>query len=63
MKMKQQQVERTNGFILSFLVGQTTAKVPIGPEGSWERAGVLLGLLPNGRSRLIYSENGHHGIS
>ena len=44
----------------AFLVGQTAAKAPTGPEGSWER---VQGLLPNGQSRLIGSENGWHGIS
>jgi hypothetical protein len=45
-----------------FLVGQTTAKAPTEPEGSWEWA-PLLGLLSNGRSKLIGSENRRHGIT
>ena len=36
--MKQQRVGRINGFVLGVLVGRTTAKVLIGPEGSWEWA-------------------------
>jgi hypothetical protein len=38
MKMKQQRVERTKLY-WNFLVGETTAKVLTGPEGSWEWAG------------------------
>jgi hypothetical protein len=41
MKMKQlvgrMKIERTNGFVLGFLVGPTTANEPIGPRGDGER--------------------------
>ena len=45
-----------------FLVGRTTAKSLIGPEGSWEQAMRFLGLLPNRRSKLISNENGRDEI-
>ena len=46
-----------------FLVGRTAAKAPTGPEGELGTGRALLGLLPNGQSRLIGSENGRHEIS
>jgi hypothetical protein len=61
--MKQQRVGRTNGFVLGFFSWSNHRQGADRARGELGMAGVLLGLLPNGRSRLIGSENGRYGIS
>ena len=63
MKMKQQHVERTNGFVLGFFSWSNRRQGTDRARGELGTGRLLLGLLPNGRSRLIGSENGWHGIS
>jgi hypothetical protein len=63
MKMKQQQVGRTNGFILGFFSWSNRRQGADRVRGEFRTGRALLGLLPNGQSRLIGTENGLHGIS
>jgi len=63
MKMKQQWVGRTNGFVLRFFSWLNHRQGADRARGELGTDRALLGLLPNGRSRLIGSENGRHRIS
>ena len=60
---KQQRVGRTNGFVLGFFSWSNRRQGADKAQGELGMGRVLLGLLPNGRSRLIGSENGRHMIS
>ena len=61
--MKQQQVGRTNGFVLGFFSWSDGRKGAGRPRGELGTGQELLDLLSNGRYRLIGSENGRHVIS
>jgi hypothetical protein len=63
MRMKQQRVGRTNGFVLGFFSWSNRRQGTDSTQGELGTGRALLGLLPNGRSRLIGSENGRYGIS
>ena len=58
IKMKQQRVERTNGFVLGGFSWSNSRQGADRARGELGTGRVLLGLLPNGWSRLINSENG-----
>ena len=61
--MKQQRVGRTNGFVLGFCSWSNCHQGANRTRGELGMGQALLGLLPNGWSRLIGSENRRHGIS
>jgi hypothetical protein len=63
MRMKQQRVGRTNGFVLGFFSWSNCHQGADRTRGELGTGWALLGLLPNGRSRLIDNKNGQHEIS
>jgi hypothetical protein len=63
MKMKQQWVGRTNGFLLEFFSWSNRRQGADRTRGELGTGRALLGFLPNEWSRLIGSENERHGIS
>jgi hypothetical protein len=63
MRIKQQRVRRTNGFVLGFFSWSNHRQGTDRTRGELGAGRALQDLLPNRRSRLIGSENGWHGIS